>query len=146
MSIRIDGLSRLSEMLTNIAPTKAKRKMREALSEGADVVQNAAEESAPVYIGYLEESIVQKGSWESGEGTTTLTVDIGPTKKAFWGMFQEFGTQDVSGTTKKGKPFHHTAQPAQHWLTRSWEGSRDEVLDTIKNEMTALIVELDNTR
>ena len=63
------------------------------------MVQEAAEESAPSYVGFLEESIVQKASFGSDDdaGTTTLTIDIGPTKQAFWGMFQEFGTQDVEG-------------------------------------------------
>lgn len=146
MGIEIEGLSELSDMLTDIAPSAARRYMRKALGAGADVVQEAAEDTAPEGIGILEESIVQKAIWSSDDdaGTTTLEIDIGPTKHAFWGMFQEFGTQEVIGTDENGKPFHHTAQPGQHWLQRAWESSKDRCLDVVATEMTGLQQDLEN--
>jgi HK97 gp10 family phage protein len=146
MPVEIEGLAELSEMLTNIAPSTAKRYMRKAVGAGADIVQEELKDSAPTGIGILEESIVQKASFDDNddEGTTTLEIDIGPTKQAYWGMFQEFGTQEVVGVDRKGRKFHHTAQPAQRWMTNGWLGCRDAVLDKVATEMTGLLMDLEN--
>jgi HK97 gp10 family phage protein len=145
MPIEIEGLEKLSDMLSNIAPTAARRYMRKAVGTGATIVQGELKESAPAHIGVLEESIVQKASWDtSDDSSEILTVDIGPTKQAFWGMFQEFGTQDVVGVDKNGKKFHHTAQPAQRWMTNAWLGCRDRVLDVVATELTGLLMDLEN--
>lgn len=144
MPIVVEGLDQLSDMLTNIAPTAAKRWMRKVVGEGADVTQKAVEDNAPVYVGVLEESIVQRASFESGDGETELTIDIGPKKGIFWGSIQEFGSQEVEGTDKNGKHFHHTAQPAQRWVTHAWEDSRDRVLDVVATGMVGLLQDLEN--
>lgn len=146
MPIEIEGLKELSEMLTTIAPRAAKRYLKNACQKGADVFKEAAEESAPTGIGILEELIVTKTHWDDGDGTTNLEIDIGPTKQAYWGMFQEFGTQEISGTDRNGKPFHHAAQPAQRWLTHAFEGSRDQALNVVATEMTGLLMDLENKR
>jgi HK97 gp10 family phage protein len=133
MSGSIEGLNELSTMLTEIAPASAKRYMRKALGAGADVVQEAAETTVPVDVGILEESIVQKASFSDDDdaGTTTLTVDIGPTKQAFWGSLQEFGTRFQQG---------------QHWLGRAWESCKGEVLSRVGTEMTGLLLDLGNKK
>lgn len=146
MPIEIEGLKELSEMLTEIAPRAAKRYLKNACQKGADVFKEAAEESAPTGIGILEESIVTQTHWDEGEGTTNLEIDIGPLRSVFWSHLQEFGTQDVTGTDKNGKPFHHTAQPAQRWLTHAFEGSRDRALDVVATELTGLLMDLENKR
>jgi HK97 gp10 family phage protein len=144
MPIEIEGLSQLSEKLTQLKQNAAKRYLLKAVQEGADVFKEAAEEDAPVYIGVLEESIVTKTSWSQGDGETTLDIDIGPTKQAFWGELQEFGTQDVHGVDKNGKPFHHTAQRPQRWLTNAFESNKDAALDKVATAMTGLLMDLEN--
>lgn len=121
----------------------AKKYLSRAGEAAASVVEEALKESAPVGVGILEESIVAKKNWIDGDGTT-LEISVGPTKQAFWGSFQEFGTQEVSGIDKDGKPFHHAAQPAQHWMGRAWEGCRDKALDAFATEAIGILQDLEN--
>lgn len=144
MGIEIDGLAELSEILTTKTAAAAKRYLKRAGDAGAEVFKTAAEESAPTGIGILEELIVTKTHWESGDGTTELTIDIGPAKQAYWGMFQEFGTQEVEGTDKNGKRFVHAAQPAQRWLTQAFEGSKEQALSAFGTEAIGILQDLEN--
>lgn len=145
MSVEIEGLKELSEVLTTLAPAAAKRYLSRAGEAAAEVVVEALEESAPTGIGILEESITTKKTWEDGD-QTTMEINIGPTKHAFWGMFQEFGTQDVEGTDKEGKHFHHAAQPAQHWMGRAFESSKDRCLDVFSTEALGILADLENKK
>lgn len=54
-----------------------------------------------------------------GEGRSAVT-HAGPTRAAFWGVFQEFGTRKMSP-----KPFMRPA----------WDASRTSMLDTIKETL-----------
>lgn len=144
MPIEIEGLADLSNVLTTLVPAAAKRYLSRAGDAAASVVVEALEESAPTEIGILEESVVSQKKWGTEDDQTTMDIDIGPTKQAYWGMFQEFGTQEVTGTDKDGKPFHHAAQPAQHWIGRGWEGCKEKTLDVFATEAIGILQDLEN--
>jgi HK97 gp10 family phage protein len=128
MSVEIEGLAELSERLSTMPVKAAKRYLSRCADSASQVVLDAAEETVPVEVGTLEESLEAQKSFDDDDGTT-LTVEIGPSKKAFWGSMQEFGTHD---------------QPAQHWLGRAWESSKDKVLDTFVTEAVGILQDLEN--
>ena len=147
MSVEIEGLAELSELLTQEAPRAAKRYLARAADPAAQVVLDAMQETVPVDIGILEEELGKEKSFEDVNGATVLTVNIGPFKPSSkWGMLQEFGSQDVEGTDKSGRHFHHTAQPGQHWMGRAWEASKDKVLDVFATEATGILLDLQNKK
>jgi HK97 gp10 family phage protein len=131
MAIEIEGLAELSEIFTQIAPRTAKRYLGKAGDAAAQVVINAADETVPVEVGILEESLISEKSWENDGESSTMTIEIGPKKGVFWGSLQEFGT---------------STQPAQHWLTRAWEASKDKCLNVFATEMVGLLQDLENKK
>jgi HK97 gp10 family phage protein len=84
-----------------------------------------------VDVGFLEEQLGSQTEWSSGDGETALEINIGPLKSAWWGSLQEFGTR---------------TNPAQHWLSRAWESSKDKVLDVFATESTSILMDLENKR
>ena len=142
MNIEIQGLAELSSLLTEETPQAAKRYLSKVAEPAAKVVVEALKTTVPVHIGILEEEIGWQKKWGNDGDETTMVINIGPLKPAFWGMFQEFGTQDVEGTNRDGKHFHHAAQPGQHWMTRAWESSKDEVLSVFVAEANEMISKL----
>ena len=129
MPITVTGLKELSDALTTQTNEAAKRYLSKVMEPAAQIVVDAAEKTAPVHIGILEEAIVWQKKWQSGEGETSANIAIGPLKSVYWGELQEWGTQEVFGKDKHGKPFHHAAQPPQFWMTRAWEGCKEQVLE-----------------
>jgi HK97 gp10 family phage protein len=129
MPIVIEGLKELSDRLANMAPRSAKRYLKKAGAAGAEIVLAEMEQTVPVDVGYLEEVLGYDISFEGSDDATTMTVDIGPYKQAFWGSFQEFGT---------------STQPGQHWMGRAWEATRDKVLDVMATELTGMLMDLEN--
>jgi|ERR1700723_441862 len=128
MPIVIQGLSELSEMLTHESARTAKRYLVNCAKPAAEVVIAAMEETAPEDTGRLEGGLDYKTKF-SGEGDgTTLTVNIGPAKSGFYGMFDEFGT--------------HT-QPAQHWMGRAWESSQEKCLSVFATEALARLADME---
>jgi HK97 gp10 family phage protein len=131
MPIEIEGLSDLSRMLTEESPAAAKRYLLRCAKPAAQVVIDAADETVPVDVGVLEESMGSQTSWSSGDGETALEINVGPLKSAWWGSLQEFGTR---------------TNPAQHWLSRAWESCKDKVLDVFATEAVGLVQDLENKR
>ena len=142
--ITIDGLKDLSDLLATMPQQAAKRYLSRAGEKAAGVVSDALKQSAPVEIGILEESIVSKKKFSDGDGETTMEIDIGPSKQAYYGMFQEFGTSEVEGTDKNGKHFRHAAQPAQHWMGRAFESIKEKVLSVFATEALSILSDLEN--
>jgi hypothetical protein len=146
MSIEIEGLAELSAMLTELTPAAAKRYLTKVAEPAAMVVINAMKSTVPVGIGMLEEELGWQKHWINDGDETTMEINIGPLKPAFWGSLQEFGTQDVEGTTKEGKHFHHVAQAGQHWMGRAWESCREECLDVFATGAIGLLQDLENKK
>ena len=128
MSVTIEGLSELSNLLTEIAPAAAKRYLGRCADCAALPLLAAMQGTVPVGVGILEEELSYSKKFLNDGDETTLEVKIGPEKPAYWGSFQEFGT---------------STQPAQHWMGRAWESSKDEVLNVFVEEAQSLIQELE---
>src|SRR5882762_10196046 len=104
MGIEIEGLAELSTMLTELAPRAAKRYLSRVAQPAAQVVLDAMAQTVPVRVGILEEELGYQKKFHNDGDETTMEINIGPLKPAFWGSLQEFGTHD---------------QPAQHWMGRA---------------------------
>jgi HK97 gp10 family phage protein len=127
MPITIDGLSELSEMLTQQSVRTAKRYLLNVAKPAADVVVDAMQATAPEMTGRLDAEIGYQSKFTGGD-ETTLTVKIGPALATFWGMFQEFGTAH---------------QPARHWMQRAWEASQDKCLSVFGTEALARLADME---
>jgi HK97 gp10 family phage protein len=131
MPIEIEGLSELSDLLTEQTPKAAKRYLKRCAEPAAKVVLDAMAETVPVGVGVLEEQLSYSTSFDNGDDETTMTVEIGPEKPAFWGSLQEFGT---------------STQQGQHWMGRAWESSKDRCLDIFQTELVGLLQDLENKK
>jgi hypothetical protein len=130
MAIEIEGLADLSQMLTTLAPRAAKRYLSRCAEPAAQVVLDAMAETVPVGVGILEEELGWQKKWSDGD-ETTMEINIGPLRSAFWGSLQEFGTRFQAG---------------QHWMGRAWEGCRDKCLDVFATEALGILQDLENKR
>jgi HK97 gp10 family phage protein len=130
VSIEIEGLADLSDMLTTMSPRAAKRWLLRAVEPAAQVVLDAMHETVPVEVGILEERLGYDKEFTNGD-ETTLTVNIGPMKGIFWGSLQEFGTRSQQG---------------QHWMGRAWESSNNRCLDVFATEALGILADLENRR
>jgi HK97 gp10 family phage protein len=97
MSLQLHGMQELLRQLERMG-TEAEQVKKDALLAGAEMVKKAASEKAPRDSGKLSENIVISDIKEDG------TVDIGPDRDRFYGLFLEFGTSKMAA-----KPF---LQPA----------------------------------
>jgi hypothetical protein len=116
-TVQIEGLKELSDLLTEIVPAAAKRYLGRTAEPAAQVMLDAMAETVPVGIGILEESLIWKRKWLADGDQTTMEISIGPSKQAFWGSFDEFGT---------------ATQPATHWMGNAWESCKDECLSVFQ--------------
>jgi len=131
MPVGLKGFEDVSRMLTEVTPKAAKAYLVKCAKPAAQVVIDAMANTVPVGIGILEEQLVAKTRWSSDFGGETLEIEIGPTKHAFWGMFQEFGTSKM---------------PGKHWMSRAWSGCKDEVLNVFVDnirELTSRLIKRD---
>lgn len=123
----IDGLSELSQKLTQESVRTAKRYLIGVATPAADVVISAMQETAPVRSGDLRDKIDYSTRFENGD-STRLIVKIGPAKETFWGMFQEFGTHN---------------EPGQHWMARAWAACQDKCLSVFGTEALARLADME---
>ena len=127
--VTIDGLKELSDVLTTLTPQAAKRYLSRCAEPAAQVMLDAMAQTVPVGIGILEEQLGWQKHWSSDGDETTMVIEIGPLKPAYWGSFQEFGTITV---------------PAQHWMGRAFESCKDEMLNVFATEALGLLMDLSN--
>ena len=109
---RLEGARETERALRRLPRQVQGRIEMNALRQGAKPIREAAQDRAPKDTGELEEEIIVRGRRRQGE----TVVRIGPSKKAFQGMLQEFGTE------------HHPAQP---WLRPAFDEKVAEALDRI---------------
>jgi hypothetical protein len=129
--ITIEGLADLSNMLTELTPKAAKRYLSRCAEPAAQVVLDAMAETVPVGVGILEEELGWQKHWGTDGDETTMEIEIGPLKPAFWGSLQEFGT---------------ATQAAKHWFGTAWMGCRDACLNVFVTECTGLLMDLENKK
>jgi HK97 gp10 family phage protein len=131
MPIVIEGLNELSAMLTELTPRAAKRYLSKCAEPAAEVVIEAMKETVPVNVGILEEELGWQKKWANDGDETTMVINIGPLKPAFWGSLQEFGTRFQQG---------------QHWMSRAWESSKDQCLNVFATEALSILADLENKK
>lgn len=97
--LRIDfsGHNELLKNMENLSEEVRNRAKKEAIMAAAEVVKEEASRRAPVDTRKLKDSIIIQ-TVEDNELVTEAKV--GPNKKAFYGMFVEYGTRRV-----KAQPF-----------------------------------------
>jgi HK97 gp10 family phage protein len=127
MTIEIQGLAELSQLLTEITPQAAKRYLGRCGDRAVEPLLAAMQGTVPVRIGLLEEQLSYSKKFLNDGDETTLEIKIGPEKPAFYGSFAEFGT---------------STQPGIHWMGRAWESSKDEVLSVFTEEALNLVEDL----
>lgn len=121
--VTIEGLDELEKTLTEDTRKAAMRFLRRVEKKAAAVFQQEAERTAPIDTGFLAEHIVV----ETHVTDDTMEAKIGPTKQAYYGRFQEFGTKYQAG---------------RHWLQRAYEASKEEALQVFIDEAKAMLEEL----
>lgn len=117
MGFKLEGMQELLKKLETLG-NEAEQVKQEALVAGAKVVQQAASQKAPRDTGKLAENIVISDIKEDG------TVDIGPDRDRFYGLFLEFGTSKMSA-----RPF---LQPA---FEENKEQVQQKMADVIRREL-----------
>ncbi|MBW9219265.1 HK97 gp10 family phage protein [Anoxybacillus sp. ST70] len=127
MGLELHGMQELLRQLEQIG-TEAEQVKKDALLAGAEVIQQAASEKAPRDTGKLAENIVISDIKEDG------TVDIGPDRDRFYGLFVEFGRK---AGEKKGRKYpkadpHPFLQPA---FEENIDRVQDEMADVIRREL-----------
>lgn len=119
----VSGLDELDKMLGTLAPRAVRNALRSAAKKGAAIWEEAISQRAPKRTGFLSENI-KIGSnvddSENDDATAAVTVEVGPSKQAYYGQFLEFGTK------------HAKAQP---FMRPAFEEKTQEVLETFKTEL-----------
>lgn len=105
----IEGLDELEEAFTTGSKRAVKKFLRKVEMKAAKPLVESAKQYAPYDTGNLEMEIHRESVTSDG----ALTVRIGPSSRAFYGAFDEFGTEH---------------QAATHWLENSARAVQDEVL------------------
>lgn len=109
---RMTGAAELDKVLQQLPVEVAKKVLRGAVMSGAGVVVSEARLAAPRRTGKLIREIRRKLDKQS---THSVTVQVG-VGKAFYGLFQEFGTRFM---------------PARPWFRPAWEASKMAALNQI---------------
>lgn len=162
VSIKISGLDQLAKTLEQDLPEKmAKGVIRDALRAGAEVIQSAAESSAPVRSGALKEDIVAKVNVSNTRSGLAATAFIGPgydrsalktrkrgkyagkpdstTSPGIYGEFVEVGhappgkAAEKRSAKRKGIQieFGTGSTPPHPWLAPAFNSSSSQALDAI---------------
>jgi HK97 gp10 family phage protein len=86
----ISGFPALYEDFKKLDWSKRRPVMRKALKQAAEPIRQRAGELAPVLTGTLSRNIIVSGAGLKNDANV-VSVLIGPSTKAFWGLFQEAG-------------------------------------------------------
>ena len=84
-------------------------------------MSKAAKRNAPRLTGMLAKNVKVR---VRSKMRTLVIVKVGPSKKEFWGMFQEFGTAN---------------QSAQPWMLPAWEETKHEMLAGITEAFAVVL-------
>lgn len=114
MRVRLTGQDEIVRRL-NMLGEAAKEVVEPAAMAGAEVIRRAASEKAPRDTGQLAESIIAE---VKDVQPLKATIQVGPDKKHFYGLFVEMGHALVRGSRKATKkvighvPPHPFLRPA----------------------------------
>ncbi len=115
----VRGLDELLKKLDLLPYAVSKLVVARALRKGAEPIRAEAEHEAPRLSGRLQrEEVIAVGE----QTATEAIAKIGPSRKAFYGLFQEFGTAH---------------QTPQKFLEPAFESKVSEATDVIGKELAA---------
>ena len=118
---KLEGMDELFKKLESMGK-KASRIENKALRKAGEILKEEVKKEAPRDSGEMAESIeVSKIKRRKGD----KYVEIGADKEYFYSKFIEFGYITRNGTNVPANPF----------MSRSYENKKDEINNTIKNEI-----------
>lgn len=92
ISVRIEGWEELERKLRQLGSTINEQELLEnALMDGAEIMRDEIQATAPVRTGQLRDSIEI-----SKRGREKYSVRIGPSGKGFYGRYLEYGTSRLA--------------------------------------------------
>jgi HK97 gp10 family phage protein len=101
VTMQVKGFAKLEQNLRALPDEIARKAMKTALKDGAEVIRHDIAVLAPRRTGFLATHIaVSLSSTKFGE----VIAKIGPTKDAFYARFAEFGTK-----FERARPFMRPA-------------------------------------
>lgn len=106
----IEGLDELEEAFTSGSKRAVKKFLQKVERQATKPLVASAKQYAPYETGNLEMEIHRESVTSDG----ALTLRVGPSSRAYYGIFDEFGT------------IH---QGATHWLENSARAVQNEVLE-----------------
>ena len=121
----IQGLDQLERKLRELELSVQRKALRDGVRLGAELIAEEASRLAPVDTGELQERIVVSMR-DSESDAKTVVARIGPARRVFYGIFDEYGTA------------HMTAQP---FLGPAFEAKKEEALRVTSEAFTEAINE-----
>lgn len=92
ITVRFEGGAELATRLEALGDEAKKKAVQmSALKKAAEPMRDAMEANAPVRSGRLAENVLIRAVSERESDDDEVSVAVGPGKKTFWGLFQEFG-------------------------------------------------------
>ena len=125
-AVRIEGLEDLEAKLKRLSLDVQGVHLRAATEQGAEVVRDLASQLAPRSAdgsrgnppGFLAENIALEVQFTRTQDKAE--VHVGMNKDAFYGLFQELGTE---------------TEPAQPFLRPALDATKDDVVDEIRSAL-----------
>lgn len=153
MTVKLEGLKDLNKALQELDGKLATKINRRAISRGAQVIRKEMRALAPRKTGDLRRELRYK--IRKSKEKTGFSGSVGPTKKAFYARFIEFGTSaheipaPMIGSRRNrranpavvsfgGKVFSrvdHPGQRPQPFLRPAYMSSRLKALEAIKQRL-----------
>jgi HK97 gp10 family phage protein len=123
LTIEIQGLRQLDQALRNMAWPAARRALRRGMRAGANEVRDEARARAPVRTRKLKRSIRTRERSEA-DGQLRFAVEV--PRKAFYGLFLEYGTVKM---------------PARPFLRPAAEAKFEQAVGTVRRALAQAIDE-----
>ena len=129
---RIEGAAELDRVLKRLPKAIGERVLANAVRAGAKIIRDEARAKAPVRVGgnlirlgkrsskgrlpgFLRSQIITAKA-RKGTSSDSVTIHVGPSTKAFYGLFQEFGTRN---------------HPAKPFLRPAFDGNVEKAIKGI---------------
>ena len=158
---KITGLDVLQRKLETLGPRVARRCFREAMlfavkawvdemRARAPKLDHVKLSENPRYVrtpGYLAQHVGVKLSVNQD---LQASAQVGPSKSAYWGLFQELGRRarsagdsvaSILGLGKKRKSGGASAMAARPWVRPSFEARADDVVNRFADGLTLIVSE-----
>lgn len=118
----VHGEKELMRKLTQLSTAMATGILEKAVLDGAEVYEEGMRRRVPTRTGRLKKSITKETTKKS---PVMVTVDVGPGKGGFYGLFLEFGTRKMAA-----RPFMRPA----------FDEDKEEVVAVVSAKLKASIM------